>query len=178
MSKSTRCNVYFSPYISVFQVVILLKKGGINMADILHRIGIKTSSIEAVYQALTTKAGLAGWWTSNTNGEGNKVGNVIEFRFGAGGFDIKVTGLNPSDHVLWEVVDGPEEWIGTTISFNLKQDGDYIIVLFKHLDWKEPVEFMHHCSTKWAIFLMSLKALIEIGKGTPDPIDVKIDNWN
>lgn len=148
------------------------------MADILHRIGIKSSSIEDVYRALTTRDGLAGWWTSNTQGEGNQVGNIIEFRFGAGGFDIKVAGLTPPANVLWKVTAGPEEWLSTTISFELKQDGDYIIVLFKHMDWKEPVEFMHHCSTKWAIFLMSLKSLIETGSGTPDPIDVKIDNWN
>ena len=50
--------------------------------------------------------------------------------------------------------------------------------MFKHQDWREPVEFMHHCSTKWAIFLMSLKALVETGKGAPNPVDVKIDNWN
>jgi len=106
------------------------------------------------------------------------VGNIIKFRFGAGGFDMKVSGLNKPIHVVWEVAEGPEEWMDTTINWELKQDGDYIIVLFKHLNWKEPVEFMHHCSTKWAIFLMSLKSLIETGKGAPDPIDVKIDNWN
>ena len=50
--------------------------------------------------------------------------------------------------------------------------------MFKHQGWKEPVEFMHHCSTKWAIYLMSLKSLVETGKGAPDPNDVKIDNWN
>ena len=91
---------------------------------------------------------------------------------------MRVTGLTPSSLVQWEVLTGPEEWVGTTIEFVLKQDGDYTIVLFKHLGWKEPVEFMHHCSTKWAIFLMSLKALVETGKGNPDPHDVKIDNWN
>lgn len=37
---------------------------------------------------------------------------------------------------------------------------------------------MHHCSTKWAIFLMSLKAYLETGAGQPSPHDVKIDNWN
>src|SRR6185437_3685122 len=43
---------------------------------------------------------------------------------------------------------------------------------------KEPIEFMHHCSTKWGIFLMSLKSILETGKGAPYPNDVKIDNWN
>lgn len=148
------------------------------MAAILHRIGIKTTSIDQVYRALTTRDGLAGWWTSNTEGEGDQVGSIIKFRFGAGGFDMKVSALTEPTHVVWELADGPEEWMGTTINWELKQDGDYVIVLFKHRDWREEVEFMHHCSTKWAIFLMSLKALIETGKGTPDPFDVKIDNWN
>lgn len=148
------------------------------MADILHRIGIRSSSIDEVYKALTTREGLAGWWTGNTRGEGNQIGNIIEFRFGAGGFDMKVTSLDPPALVVWEVIEGPEEWVGTSISFELKEDKDYIIVLFKHLNWKEPVEFMHHCSTKWAIFLMSLKSILETGKGAPDPVDVKIDNWN
>lgn len=148
------------------------------MADILHRIGIKSASLEDVYQAITTRNGLAGWWTNNTEGAGDQVGNVIKFRFGAGGFDMKVVELEAPSLLVWEVTEGPEEWIGTTVQWELKQDGDFIIILFKHLNWKEAVEFMHHCSTKWAIFLMSLKTLIETGKGTPDPLDVKIDNWN
>lgn len=148
------------------------------MPNILHKVGIKSSSLDHVYQALTTQHGLAGWWTSNVRGEGNHVGNIIEFRFGAGGFDMKVIDLKEPTFVLWEVIAGPEEWVGTTIEFELKQDGEYTIVLFKHLNWKDPIEFMHHCSTKWAIFLMSLKSLLETGQGNPDPRDIKIDNWN
>jgi uncharacterized protein YndB with AHSA1/START domain len=148
------------------------------MANILHRIGIKSSSMDDVYQALTTRDGLAAWWTNNTKGEGDQVGNIIQFRFGAGGFDMKVTELNAPTHVEWVVVEGPEDWVGTTISWDLKQEDEYIIVLFKHLNWKEPSESMHHCSTKWAVFMVSLKSLLETGKGRPDPDDVKIDNWN
>jgi uncharacterized protein YndB with AHSA1/START domain len=151
------------------------------MVDILHRVGIK-SSIDQVYEALTTCEGLAGWWTVNTQGE-SKVGGVLQFRFSAdgreiGGFDMKVLELHPASRVLWEVVGGPAEWIGTKISFELKQENDYSIVLFKHQGWKEPVEFMHHCSTKWAIFLMSLKSLVETGKGAPSPDDVRIGDWH
>ena len=147
------------------------------MPDILHRVGIKASADDA-YRALTAREALAGWWTTDTQGDG-KVGEVIRFRFGShGGFDMKVLELDPGKRVLWQVVDGPAEWIGTRVSFELTQDKDYTIILFKHLGWKEPVEFMHHCSTKWAVFLMSLKALVENGKGDPFPRDVKIDNWN
>jgi len=147
------------------------------MVDILHRVGIK-SSVDEVYKALATREGLAAWWTNNTQGE-SKVGGELRFRFSAGGsdiggFDMKVLELYPAKTVLWQVVDGPAEWIGTKVNFDLKQAGDYAIVLFKHQGWKEPVEFMHHCSTKWATYLLSLKSLVEIGKGAPNPNDPRI----
>ena len=146
------------------------------MADILHKVGIKSSSPDDVYGALATVEGLRGWWTSDTQGQ-SKTGGVIQFRFGAGGFDTKVLELDPARRVLWQVIDGPEEWVGTKISFDLKQNDDWTIVLFKHEGWKEPVEFMHHCSTKWGVFLLSLKSLLETGKGAPWPNEIKLDSW-
>ena len=151
------------------------------MVDILHRVGIK-APLEDVYQALATPKGVAGWWTTDAQGE-SEAGGKLAFRFHSGGveigsFEMKILELRPAELVLWEVLDGPAEWIGTTIRFELKQEDGYAIVLFKHQGWKEPVEFMHHCSTKWAIFMMSLKSLVETGKGAPSPDDVKIDNWN
>ncbi|WP_328994119.1 SRPBCC domain-containing protein [Kribbella sp. NBC_01245] len=147
------------------------------MVDILHRVGIKTPSVDNVYQAITTIEGLSNWWTIDTKGDG-AIGGVLEFRFPAGGFDMKVLELEPGKRVLWQVVDGPAEWIDTTVSWELKQSDEYVIVLFKHLGWTEPVEFMHHCSTKWATFLMSLKALVETGQGSPDPDSVRIGDWH
>jgi uncharacterized protein YndB with AHSA1/START domain len=147
------------------------------MADILHRIGVRTATPEKVYDALTTTDGLAGWWTEDTTGRGG-VGDVLAFRFPVGGFDMKVLERRPSERVTWQVVDGPEEWIGTTIDWTLRQDGDYTIVLFKHEGWREPVDFMCHCSTKWGSFLMSLKSLVETGAGAPAPHDVQISDWH
>ena len=145
------------------------------MVDILHRVGI-TATPEKVYEALTTVEGLAAWWTTDTSGDGD---DVLKFRFGnVGGFDMKVLDLQPDARVLWEVVEGPAEWVGTTVSFDLAQDGEWTIVLFAHAGWREPVEFMNHCSTKWATFLMSLKSLVETGAGAPHPHDVQISNWH
>ena len=146
------------------------------MPDILHKVGIRSSNPNDVYRALTTLEGLSAWWTTTTQGQGN-AGGVLQFRFGNGGFDMKVLELDPPRHVLWQVIDGPEEWIGTRIAFDLRQEGDWTILLFKHAGWKEPVEFMHHCSTKWAVFLLSLKSLIETGAGAPYPDEIKLDSW-
>jgi uncharacterized protein YndB with AHSA1/START domain len=149
------------------------------MVDILHRIGVLGTPAE-VYAALTTAEGLASWWTEDTErtrGEGD-AGDVLRFRFEPGGFDMVVLDVRPAELVLWEVVDGPEEWIGTQVRFELSQEDGYTIVLFSHEGWKEPVPFMYHCSTKWATFLMSLKKLVETGAGEPAPRDVQISNWH
>lgn len=151
------------------------------MFDILHRVGIK-ASIGEVYKALATPEGGAKWWTEETTGDSH-AGGTIAFRFTDNGrelgvFRMKILELQPDRRVVWEVIEGPAEWLGTKVRFDLRREGDFTIVLFKHEGWKEPVEFMYHCSTKWATFLMSLKALGETGKGRPSPHDVKVGDWH
>jgi uncharacterized protein YndB with AHSA1/START domain len=152
------------------------------MADIIHRVGIKAPAAR-VYAAVSTVAGVAGWWTKETSGAA-QVGGRMTFRFltpegkEIGAMEMEVTALQANQKVQWRVKAGPEEWIGTDIVFDLKEEGDDTIVLFAHKNWKQPVEFMAHCSMKWAVFLLSLKELVETGKGHPSPVDTKIDNWN
>ena len=151
------------------------------MADILHRIGAK-APVDDVYDALTTIDGLAGWWTSDTDGDA-AVDGVIRFRFDIGnaepdGFDMRVLEAQSGKLVLWEVVAGPEEWVGTQVRWELVQEEEFAIVMFAHEGWREPVPFMNHCSTKWASFLLSLKEYVETGRGRPAPHDLTISNWH
>ncbi len=147
------------------------------MTDIYHRIGAKSPSTNAAYQALTTIDGLAGWWTVDTTGDAS-LGGKIEFRFPPGGFDMEVIELMPDQLVRWRVVDGPPEWMGTEIVFRLSMSDGYAIVNFAHTGWAEPVEFLSHCSTKWATYLISLKQYIETGTGSPSPDDLMISDWH
>lgn len=153
------------------------------MADIIHRVGIKAAPAE-VWSAVATADGVAGWWTRETSGTSN-VGDLLTVRFrdhGAaeekGRMDLEIVRLDPDREVQWRVRGGPPEWLGTDITFSLARDGDYTILLFGHRNWSEPAEFMAHCSMKWATFLLSLRALVETGRGAPAPDDLKIDNWN
>ena len=152
------------------------------MVDIIHRVGIKAPASK-VFAALSTIDGLAGWWTTATTGS-PEVGGDIAFRFqtetGAeiGGFDMDVLELTPEQKVRWRVKAGPDEWVETDIEFTLSRQDDYTIVLFGHRHWREEVEFMAHCSTKWATFLLSLRDFVETGKGQPAPTDLKVSNWH
>ena len=151
------------------------------MVDILHRIGIK-APIAQVYQSIATRDGLANWWTVDTRGE-SRVGGQLEFVFiaptgeqmGAMVMDVQV--LNAPSEVRWRCTGGPPEWIGTDITFELSQQDDKTIILFGHRSWREAIEATYHCSTKWAVFMLSLREYVGTGKGKPSPHDVKIDNW-
>jgi uncharacterized protein YndB with AHSA1/START domain len=155
---------------------------GEDMADIIHRVGIK-GPVSNVYGALSTIEGVAGWWTKETSGT-SKVGGTIGVRFHSkegkeiGSMTMEVLALEPKKTVHWRFTSGPEEWVGTDVIFNLSQEGDTTIVLFGNKNWREANEFMSHCSMKWATFMLSLRELVETGKGKPSPNDIKIDNWN
>jgi uncharacterized protein YndB with AHSA1/START domain len=152
------------------------------MVDIIHRIGIKTPAAQ-VYKALSTIEGLANWWTDEVKGD-EQIGGKIEFTFRSeageeiGKMLMEVQELNPQKGVRWRCIDGPAEWIGTEITFQLSQQDNQTIIIFGHRNWREAVEFTAHCSMKWAVFLLSLRQYIETGKGKPSPHDLKIDNWN
>ena len=152
------------------------------MVDIIHRIGIK-APLSQVYAALSTVEGVAGWWTRETTGA-SKLGGTVNVRFRTpsgdevGKMEFELLKLTPNKEVQWRFKAGPEEWVGTDVTFNLSQDGDYTVIVFGHRNWREAVEFMAHCSMKWATFLLSLRELVETGKGKPSPDDLKIDNWN
>jgi uncharacterized protein YndB with AHSA1/START domain len=153
-----------------------------DMVDILHRIGIK-SPVAQVYNALTSSEGLAHWWTEEVLGD-CRVGGKIEFRFRTksgellGKMVMEVQELNAQKDVRWRCIEGPVEWIGTDITFQLSEQDNQTIVLFGHRNWREAVEATYHCSMKWATFLLSLREYVETGKGKPSPHDLKIDNWN
>jgi uncharacterized protein YndB with AHSA1/START domain len=152
------------------------------MVDIVHRIGINAPA-SRVYEAVATAQGVAGWWTRDTTGTAT-VGGTVSTRFlnpdgrEIGHMDFEMTRLDPDREVRWRFTDGPPEWIGTEATFRLAEDSGMTILVFGHRNWKEPVEFMAHCSMKWAVFLLSLRELVETGTGKPAPLDMKIDNWN
>lgn len=152
------------------------------MFHIAHRLGVK-APIDRTYLALTTLAGVCGWWTEDATGSAALNGE-LQLKFKDPGGDVKgsmifqVAAQALDQHVRWTCKEGPPEWVGTDVVFDLKTEGDHTIVLFSHRNWREDVEFMSHCSLKWAVFLLSLRALVETGVGKPSPRDLKIDNWN
>ena len=136
------------------------------MPNIVHRIGMEHATPQQVFQAVATREGLASWWTEHVSGE-STVGGILQFRFDAGGPDFEVLELAPDERVRWRCVSGSEDWIDTRIRFEISEQDGETALLFKHEGWREETEFMHHCSTQWAYFLVGSRKLLEGGMGTP-----------
>jgi uncharacterized protein YndB with AHSA1/START domain len=137
------------------------------MPDILHRVGIAAEQMR-IFEALTTVEGIRNWWAEATDGDAAE-GGAFQFRRNR----LHVIHADPS-LVTWRYSGPVEHWVGTEITFRLEWRDGQTVVLFKHADWREPVEFMHHCSTKWTTFLLSLKDYVERGEGRPEPRDTKV----
>lgn len=143
------------------------------MADIYHQIGVVTGSGE-IYSALTTTDGLSSWWApaSGTSSTGGK----LLFHFGEHQIEMTVRELVPDKKVVWQCTEQEGEWKDTLIEFELLDDGEQVFINFAHRDWAEQTSLCSHCSTKWAVFLLSLKDYLEKGKGRPFPEDTHINH--
>lgn len=137
------------------------------MKSILHRLIIKTQQAK-VYEAVTTQQGLAGWWTPETLVD--ETNSTIRFAFGPTYFKLmKIEEYKPATFVKWQCLQGHEEWIGSTVSFELQPHEKGSMLIFCHDGWEEQSEVYAMCCYDWAIFLRSLKFLCERGKGFPYP---------
>lgn len=139
-----------------------------NTKSIYHRLLIKAPA-EKVYEALTTQEGLAGWWTPDTTAK-PEIGSLSRFAFGPDYFKLmKVEELTPYSKVKWRCTKGFEDWIGTSLSFELEPHAKGTILLFHHDGWAACTPEFASCSFDWALFFRSLKSLCETGNGFPYP---------
>jgi uncharacterized protein YndB with AHSA1/START domain len=146
------------------------------MPTIRHRIGIN-APLDDVQRALATTAGVASWWSRDVTGDASEGGKLL-FYFGRPEprAVLEVVAV-AADRVEWRCLQGPDEWVGTTMTFALSHADGETAVSFTHDGWREPVPFMGHCSCKWAYFLLGLKAMFEGGAATPFPDDLRISSW-
>ena len=134
-----------------------------------------SAPLSRVSAAVATADGISQWWTSaGVQGE-SKEGAELSLLFGQPdpAAVMEVTLLDPLRHVAWTCVGGADEWIGTTLAFDLSPSDDETVVMFSHADWSDSSEFMAHCSARWAYFLLSMRSYVETGRGTPFPDDLK-----
>jgi uncharacterized protein YndB with AHSA1/START domain len=133
------------------------------MYSIKHLFHINAPA-DKVYKAISTIKGLSGWWTVETLGT-SEPEQVIQFRFGNQGPDMKVIQFNTDQKVVWECVASPFGWEGNSITFLLDQNQGKTRVRFTHEGFKEQDDFYAICNFSWGRYMESLRQYCQTGKG-------------
>jgi uncharacterized protein YndB with AHSA1/START domain len=130
----------------------------------------------AVYAALTTPAGLRGWWTRDCDVT-TDVGGTLRFRFGPHRKAMRIARLDPDREVRWLCTEAhiefaqfsrKDEWVSTEIVFRLSpHDGGRTRLDFEHIGLVPAFECWGVCADGWRHFLGSLQQFSETGRGTP-----------
>jgi uncharacterized protein YndB with AHSA1/START domain len=123
---------------------------------------------EVVFEALTTTAGLAGWWTPVT-GDG-LAGGELTFSFGPESQAVmRVDAAEPGVGIRWtNLACHVEDWVGTTVHFGIEATpGGGTELRFRHVGLTPRLECYSDCKSGWDHFIPSLRAYVETGTGNP-----------
>ena len=132
------------------------------MAEMHHEVTIGAPAAR-VYEALTTREGLRGWWTADTEAEPS-VGSVAVFGFGdrATVFRMRVADLVTARRVVWSCEGEPGEWRDTCLTFDLvPTPSGGTRLRFTHAGWRSINGFFATCNSTWGALMYRLKAYAE-----------------
>jgi uncharacterized protein YndB with AHSA1/START domain len=138
------------------------------MADIAMQIGV-AGDPAAVYSALTTSEGVAGWWTTRNQTSG-EVGSVDRMWFPEMpmAWELRVDEAVPGKLLTRHCVGGPPQWIGTDVRMTLEaapEGGTRL--LFDHTGFAQVDEMFRMVTLGWAQMLLRLKQSVESGEPVP-----------
>ena len=122
---------------------------------------------EVVYAAVSTAAGVSGWWMPTT-GSGSE-GGELRMAMPPGPVVMRVDTARPFTQVRWSVVtcDFMPDWVGTTIEFDLAEREGPTVLDFRHEGLTPRLDCFDQCRQGWEYYLASLQAYVETGTGRP-----------
>jgi uncharacterized protein YndB with AHSA1/START domain len=131
------------------------------MAEMHHQIQIDASP-EKVYEAISTRKGLQGWWTGDSVAEPH-VGSVAEFGFYDRQvlFRMRIDELQPGKRVVWTCIGDYDEWKDTRLTWEISQKEGASILNFVHGNWRSTTSFFASCNSTWGMLMYRLKDYVE-----------------
>ena len=144
------------------------------MAFIKHRVGI-VAPPERVWQAITDADQLSGWWASSAQWDSGTDESVsLDFE-GLTTLVFNVVQREEERLLRLQNDGGLGPWNGSILEFSLHPDEGQTFVILTHENQEASDEDFQFFTTKWPIFLVSLKGYLETGEGRPFPNDIKIE---
>ena len=137
------------------------------MSAIVEELTIEAAP-QRVWGAITQQDEIVQWWAYQARVK-PEVGSLGEFRFRQGAFvmQFEVAELDQDEKVHWISRQGPPQWAGTSVTWQLTPIHNGTKLVFTHEGFAQVDEAYAQTRGNWAYFLDSLKSYLETGKGTP-----------
>ncbi len=134
------------------------------MSAIVEELTIEAAP-QRVWGAITQQDEIVQWWAYEARVK-PEVGSLGEFRFRppAGVLQFEVAELDEGSKVHWISRQGPPQWAGTSVTWQLTPVHNGTKLIFTHEGFAQVDE---RTRGNWVYFLDSLKSYLETGKGTP-----------
>jgi len=130
-----------------------------------------SQSAQEVYRAINN---VKGWWQGKIIGETDKVNEAFSYEMPGHHLSVqKIIALQPNHKIVWQVVssdlphfNNPNEWTGTTITFDIIESNNKTIINFMHAGLTPDCDCYNACSNGWSLLIQkSLFSLITKGIG-------------
>ena len=137
------------------------------MATLSHEIRIDAPR-DRVYEALSTREGLAGWYTATIDGDVVEGGEALFTFEEREPFRWRFVELSPTEGAWWECTAGPGDAKGSTVTFRLSDTSDgRTQVEVDHEGFDGLDGAVKTCNTLWGILRGHLKAYSETTVPSP-----------
>lgn len=137
------------------------------MNQLFHFIQIQATP-QKVYAAISTKAGLESWLSSNCEFDlAIDAVAIIWSNNSQDPFRMKIMDFEQDKRLVWKCLGDNKDWIGTEISFELLSDKNLTSMHFNHCNWRETGVEMSRVNTIWGELLHRLKSYCEIDLRNP-----------
>jgi len=131
--------------------------------EIVHYFPVN-SSIESVYETVSTSRGLARWWAMGAKGH-SELGAILELDFGPDyQWQAQVTQMVPPLEFELTMIKADPDWMKSTIGFQLLSTPNGTDVRFFHQGWKEANDHFYISCYCWAMYLRLMKRYVEYGE--------------
>lgn len=128
------------------------------MSDSYSTTFTASRSPQQVFDAITD---VRGWWEGDIDGSSREVGDVFTYRHPDVHMSTqRVTESVPGERVVWHVDDArlefiadPTEWIGTDITFDIRETDAGTELRFAHLGLVPAIECYDACSSAWSHYI-------------------------
>jgi hypothetical protein len=136
----------------------------------IHHVLDIDAGVPAAWAALTTDAGLAGWWSRQVSVEGTGAGARVRFVFHDDFSPVmEVTGAAEGRRLTWRCLAGHRNWQDNTFTFELAGLPDGRTRLRFTQDYAVELSDDDYgiYNFNWGYYLESLRLLLATGTGRP-----------